>query len=125
MSREEHIKRLIVNHKRRLQTLEEKQALYGLDAPPHILTEIEDIEANIEKLQTELKALANSRVNEKSQRTLTNLAKNTNSMQRVEIYLQGDFPSLSADRRSAAIVAFAAVMEISPQAIEVYQKEVG
>jgi hypothetical protein len=35
--------------------------------------------------------------------------------------LQGEFSSLSTDRRSAAIDAFAAVMGISPQAIEVYR----
>ena len=40
---------------------------------------------------------------------------------RVQIYLQGDFSSLSADRQSAAIAAFAAVMETSPQAIMVYR----
>jgi hypothetical protein len=31
-------------YKRRLRCLEEKRAYYGIDTPPHILMEIEDIE---------------------------------------------------------------------------------
>lgn len=54
MSREGEIKHLITIHHRRLQILKEKQALYGLNTPVHILTEIEDIEAEIEGLQSEL-----------------------------------------------------------------------
>ena len=44
-----------------------------------------------------------------------------NPKQRIQIYLQGDFSFLSADRRSAAIAAFAAVMGISSQAVDVYR----
>lgn len=39
---------------------------------------------------------------------------------RIQIYLQGDFSSLSVDRKSAAIDAFAAIMGVSPQSIKVY-----
>ena len=120
MSRKDDIQKLIVNYERRLQKRKEQKALFGLDAPPHILTEIEDIEAEIKKLHTELEALEDSGVDEESQRALSELAEDTEPKQRAQIYLQGDFPSLSADRRSAAIDAFAAVIGISPQAIEVY-----
>ncbi len=54
MSRKEDIKKLIVNHRRRLQKLKEQQALQGLAIDPKILLEIEDIETKIEELQTEL-----------------------------------------------------------------------
>jgi len=64
MSRKDDIEKLIVNQERRLQKRKEQQALFGLDAPPHILTEIEDIEAEIKKLQTELEALEDSDINE-------------------------------------------------------------
>lgn len=47
-----------------MQKRKEQQALFGLDAPPHILTEIEDIEAEIKRLQTELEALEDSDINE-------------------------------------------------------------
>jgi hypothetical protein len=57
MSRIEEIKELIARHKRRLQKLKEKQASYGLDTPVHILTEIEDVELELEQLQTELETL--------------------------------------------------------------------
>jgi len=119
MSRKDDIKKLIANCERRLQKRKEQQALFGLDTPPHILTEIEDIETEIEKLQTELEALKDSGVGEEL-RTPSELAKDTKPKQRAQVYLQGDFP-LSAERQSAAIDAFAAVMGISPQEIEVYR----
>ncbi len=50
-----YLKQLIINHSRRLQKLKEKQALKGIDTPPEILTEIEDIGTEIEWLQKELK----------------------------------------------------------------------
>jgi hypothetical protein len=52
-----HIKKLIINHNRRLQILEEQKALYGLDIPPKILIEIEETEARIAALETKLQAL--------------------------------------------------------------------
>jgi len=58
MSRQNNIKRLLLEHNRHLQGLKEKQARYGaVDTPVFILTEIADTEAEIEKLQTELKQL--------------------------------------------------------------------
>ncbi len=54
MSRQDQIKRLIANHNRRLQVLEEKKALYGLDTAPDILIEIEDIKATLAELEAEL-----------------------------------------------------------------------
>ncbi|MCL4295856.1 MAG: hypothetical protein KJ077_09025 [Anaerolineae bacterium] len=42
------------------------------------------------------------------------------SKQRIQIYLLGDFSSLSEARRSAAIESFATLMKISPEAIKVY-----
>lgn len=54
MSRQDDIKKLIVEHNRRLQKRQEQQARLGVNTPPEILIEIEDIEAEIEKLQTEL-----------------------------------------------------------------------
>jgi hypothetical protein len=35
-------------YKRRLRCLEETRAYYGIDTPPHILMEIEDIERQLE-----------------------------------------------------------------------------
>jgi hypothetical protein len=59
MSRRDEIQTLITEHQRRLQRREEQQAKYGIDTPPQILNEIEDIEAKIAKLQTELKEIEN------------------------------------------------------------------
>lgn len=58
MLRTDAVKRLIAEHNRHLQKLKEQQAKLGLHTPPHILTEIEDIEGKIERLQIELEDLA-------------------------------------------------------------------
>jgi hypothetical protein len=57
MSRRDDLRKQIANHRRRLQKLEEQQALYGLDTPPHVLIEIEDIKARLEELRAELRTL--------------------------------------------------------------------
>ena len=46
---------LIKKHQRRLLKLKEKEATLGISTPPEILTEIEDIEAEIEHLREKLK----------------------------------------------------------------------
>lgn len=48
------IQKLITNKQRRLQKLKEQQSLFGLNTPPEILIEIEDIESDLKKLKTEL-----------------------------------------------------------------------
>lgn len=53
--RKKSVERLILNHQRRLQKLKEYQDSPNIPTvPPHILLEIEDIELNIQQLQTEL-----------------------------------------------------------------------
>ncbi len=53
--RKESLERLISAHQRRLQILKERQELPDSpQVPPHILMEIEDIELEIQRLQTEL-----------------------------------------------------------------------
>jgi hypothetical protein len=55
LSRKDHIERLITNYKRRLQILREQQPTSKQNigqVAPHILMEIEDIEAEIQRLQT-------------------------------------------------------------------------
>lgn len=59
MSRQDDIRKLIINHNRRLQIREEQLALQSkLSADPEVIIEIEDIKAKIEELQAELKDLA-------------------------------------------------------------------
>ncbi|MBN1220722.1 MAG: SUMF1/EgtB/PvdO family nonheme iron enzyme [Anaerolineae bacterium] len=57
MSRRDDVQRLIANHQRRLQKLKEQQAIFGPHTPPYISIEIEDTEAELERLQTELAGL--------------------------------------------------------------------
>jgi hypothetical protein len=54
------IQRLIEEHTRRLQKLREQQARFGVTADPHILTEIEDIKAQIEELRATLAESGNA-----------------------------------------------------------------
>ncbi len=49
-----HLQQLILNLTRRLHLLEERQALYGLETPAHILIEIEDTRAEIAAHQAHL-----------------------------------------------------------------------
>lgn len=51
------IQKLIAHRSRRLQFLKEQQAIRGFSTPPEILMEIEDLEAELEKLQRQLKAI--------------------------------------------------------------------
>lgn len=57
MSDADDFKKLIREKKRRLQKLKEQEALYGTSVDPHILIQIEDLEADIEQLKDELAAL--------------------------------------------------------------------
>lgn len=54
MPRKDDIENLIFKNRRRLQILKEKLASFGINTSPEILIEIQDIETEIEKLQTEL-----------------------------------------------------------------------
>jgi hypothetical protein len=121
MSRRDDRRKQIDIHRRRLQKLEEQQAFRGLDTPVHILIEIEDIKAKIEELRAELKALEDGGIEAESEIHPFELAEVAKPKQRAQIFLQGDFSLLSDDRQSAAIAAFAAVMGISSQEIEVYR----
>jgi 8-oxo-dGTP pyrophosphatase MutT (NUDIX family) len=57
MTQKEDIQKLIVRYNRRLQKLKEQQAITGFNVSPQTLMEIEDIELEIEKLQSELVTL--------------------------------------------------------------------
>jgi len=57
MSAKNDLKKLIANHRRRLQKLKERQALEGLSVDPTVLIEIEDIEARLLELQRDLSRL--------------------------------------------------------------------
>ncbi len=119
--KKDNIKRLITKYERRLQKLREQRAIEGRSVDPKIPIEIEDIEAEIEELQTELKALESSGADEATQRVPSQLIEDTNPKQRIQIYLQGEISSLSAERRSSIIDALAGLLRIPPGAIEVYQ----
>ena len=53
MSRADDIQKLIDNHQRRLQKLNETRALKGYETEAHVLTEIEDIKAKLIELRAE------------------------------------------------------------------------
>lgn len=56
MSRKEDVQKLISRHQRRLQKLQEKAATYGQEPPPHLLLEIQDLEAELKALKAKLAA---------------------------------------------------------------------
>lgn len=50
----QHLEKLRIVHQKRLQTLELQAANFGLSAPPHVLTEIEDIQRQISSIERQL-----------------------------------------------------------------------
>ena len=50
----DHLQRTINNLHRRLQHLQERKALQGLETPSSVIIEIEDLEAELAGLQAEL-----------------------------------------------------------------------
>ncbi len=106
----QNTQKIIEIHKRRLQKLKVQEALQGRNTPPEVLLEIEDIELAIEELKDQAVDLEESR---------DDTGKEIQPQRSVQIYLEGDFSSISEDRRSAAVDAFAAVMGISPHSIRV------
>jgi DNA polymerase III delta prime subunit len=75
MSQQADKEKIIRRKERRLERLREKEASLGLAADPSISIEIEEIEAELEKLQTELVTLSNrshrTRVNAQSEKART------------------------------------------------------
>lgn len=54
MGQKEDVQKLISRHHRRLQKLQEKKATYGQEPPPHLLLEIQDLEAELQALKAKL-----------------------------------------------------------------------
>lgn len=57
MSQSDDLRRLIAEHERRLQSLEEQAGSFGFHTPPHITMEIENIEAKLRALSAQLAEL--------------------------------------------------------------------
>ncbi|GIK41626.1 MAG: hypothetical protein BroJett011_54590 [Chloroflexota bacterium] len=60
MPHEDDLKKLIFNHQRRLQILEEQSALEGMSADPKILLEIDEIKSKVQGLHEELGKISKS-----------------------------------------------------------------
>ena len=119
--RKNEIEKLIIECQRRLQKRKEQKAKLGINTPPEVLTEIEDIEEEIENFKQSLEALKKNQIHDGIGGNSSGPDKSTISKHRVQIYLQGDFSSLSLERKFAAIDAFAAIVGVSPEAIEVFR----
>ena len=111
MDAEKNIHALIINHRRRLQKLKEKQARRGEDTPVDILLEIEDIEESIKELEATLASLKNA-----PQTAFTKSASTqTIEYLKVKITLEGNYDTYDLE---TAIRSFAAIMQMSPDDIE-------
>ena len=119
MSTISNIQQQITINQRRLQLRKEQKAAFGLHTPPHISLEIEDTEETIAELEKSLAKLW-----EKGEK-LDEAYAAEGKTQRVQIYLQGDFSTLTSIEIDRAIAVLAAAMEIRPQDIELYRAEPG
>lgn len=82
MSAKGHLKKMILNHQRRLQKLQEQRALEGIHVNPAVLIEIEDIQAELKRLRAELKTV------ERKQRRTSKGGLFAATTSRVELRLQ-------------------------------------
>ena len=55
-TRARHIRQMIITYGKRLQVLEIQQAMKGLESPPSLILEIQDIRTELEKLYAEARA---------------------------------------------------------------------
>lgn len=76
MSRIKHLQTLIKNHSLHLQKLKERQALEGINTPPHVLIRIDEIEAILEDLTAELEELRRKQSPKSTQQPVAKLATN-------------------------------------------------
>ena len=60
MSNQDHNQKLIATKQRPLQKLQEQEAMMGINTPPHISIEIEDIEEEIAQLQAQFQPSINT-----------------------------------------------------------------
>jgi len=95
MSRQDEITSLIARHNRRLRKLKEQQAIYGTRTDPAILIEIEDIEAKLAELQSELQKIeetmqlaAEEEANPISARLFISYKRHAHPDEQVAVYLQ-------------------------------------
>ena len=109
-----NIKKQITEHKRHLTLLKKKEATFGPHTPTHVLTELEDREAAINELQAELSAIESFH-----QDIPTTHLEKVSPGRSIQIFLRGDFSTLSSERQQTAIEAFAAAMRISPEDIQI------
>lgn len=97
MSQQAETQKLITISQRRLQILKEQRALKGINTEPHILIEIEDLEAEIAKLQAKLEPPENSSTTEEPQTIPPKLAEDTNPKARALFSTASDPPRQSQD----------------------------
>ena len=108
-----HLQELRAKHRKNIRRLKETLANYGVDRPLKLVNELEFEQEQLCHVEEQLEELVGPSAGPPSSiGTAPELEVLEDSIpkRRVQIYLQGDFSSLSADRQSAAIAAFAAVM---------------
>ncbi|MBN1217349.1 MAG: hypothetical protein JXM69_00355 [Anaerolineae bacterium] len=117
MPDEQDMKKLLINHQRRLQKLKEKQVLLGLASPPELLIEIEDIEKEIGQFESNLEALVSG--DEFSQTALTKVL--TSRLDRVESKIREEdkalfqsFWQLAEDEPLFCAVSTASIQDVGP-----------
>lgn len=95
---------------KRLRVLELKEAQQGVDTPPHILTEIQDLREKIANIETFLfSTSAKLYVSQEN----TKESQRGEARQKVEIIIQGDFGQVTPEIQKAMVRALAAIAEIS------------
>ena len=90
MTNPSNIRKLITNNSRRLQVLKEKKALKGYDVEADVILEIEDIEKNLEQLNTQLSTIESEAIHSSQQGKFdpNMLEKQLSQMEKMEVELK-------------------------------------
>lgn len=117
-SEQRHAETMVVNLRQRLYRLEETRAAYGLDTSPHILTEIADLERHIYQWETKLEAL---KQNDRAISSPIPVPGPNSHSERIQLYLPANVSVMSATQKATTIAVLATLLNITPEAIEIYQ----
>jgi hypothetical protein len=119
---QDHVKKMLHTYKRRLYALELKQAWHGINTPPEVLMELEDLRENIERCQSQIDAFPHIDP-EPGQSQDEEVP--TVGRKQIEITFNGSFDDLTPEIQSAVVRAIAGIVEIPPDQVTVLKVMAG
>src|SRR5262245_40319062 len=104
---QQHLEQLLAKHQARLRVLEMKEAQFGINVPPEVVTEMEDIRQEIASINLQLNKLRTMIYGEPKSREL------------LEIIIWGIYRNGSKEAQDSILISMAAFLEIPLSDIKV------